>query len=945
MNKLYFIFLFTTTSLLATSQTVDFTYININGSNGFCSPSTINFTPITTGTLVGLTWYFGNGQTSNSAIPSVTYSTGTYVVKLVAVFQNVALEISKTIVVNPSITASLSASAVYICKLDSIRFTCNTNAATPSFFFNFGDGSTPVTTTNSSYTHNYTAFGTYTAGVRVTSVNGCVDTASIVVEVKRVPITDTIYPTRGCVPITTNLAVDVSTPPGSSVTNYAWNFDDGTAVSNTTSNNTTHVYTDSGTYTPTLLVTTVEGCTNTITFQNIAFGIPPTLTSASSDKLQYCVKENGLFTATSNFANAYKWEWGDGASEFVTDTLATHGYFTIGPKIVKVTPIFNGCPGTPITLNINVVGVLANFFYANTCANKKRFTFTNFSLGTQNIYTWNFGDGSPTTSITNPIHTYPPVGTFFTKLLVVDGLSSCRDSLTIPIYTANPILVNNDTFICKKATTIFTVLNNYANPSVVNTWSTLGNTILGVPAQNSITITANQYGNFNTHLVSINNGSSYCKDTASISKLISVRGPLASYTTNTTACTNNNYIINNTSVPYLPTDNIVNTNWNFGFGNLTSTAFQPPGFIFPQEGTYTIQLVIKDVKGCSDTLSNSVLVKESPFLRIFPRAATICAGTPVTLTAYYTDTLLWMPANLVACTTCDTTVAIVNTTSTVYAMASNANGCSLKDSTTITVFEPFTATANPNTFFACKNETVNIKTITPANKKLIWSPTVGLNNSAIYIPTATIFTDTITYTALLTDSLNCYSSSVKVLVKQHPPASVSAGPNRILSYNSPFIISPAYSSDVNKYEWSPAGNLNCTTCPNPSGFAETLQTFVIKASNAQNCVSRDTITIAVECASANLYMASAFNPNSTINKKYYYPQTRGIKTLNKFTIYNRYGQIIFNVQNALPNIRALGWDGTYKGIVQNPDGYVYTLDATCELGEKLSKKGAFLLLR
>ena len=947
MNKIFTLLLFVLISIVAKGQTVDFTYINSNGTNGYCSPAIINFTPITTGSLVGLTWYFGNGETSNSAIPSIVYNTGTYQVKLVAVFQNVALEVIKTIVVNPSITASLVGSAAFLCKPDTVRFTCNTNATGATYIYNFNDGTPSVTSSSNSITHSYTSFGIYAASVQVTSADGCVATSIFNVEVKRVLINAAPLPDEGgCVPITRNFSATVITPPGDAVASYTWGYGvAGLPPNVTTANNSFYTYTDSGTYTPTLLVTTTNGCTNTYTYPSISFGKPPTLITASANKPVYCVKETGNFIATSNFANAYKWEFGDGVIITIPDTFTTYQYFTVGPKIVKVTPIFNGCPGTPISFVINVVGVLANFTYLNTCSDKKTFRFTNFSTGNITSNTWSFGDGSPNTTQINPTHTYPPVGTFNTQLLVVDAVSGCRDSLQIPIYTANPSLANPANFVCRKDSTTFTILNNYANPGLVATYTTLGTTSPPVTFANSLTVVANTFGNFNTHRVVLDNGGSYCKDTLPLNKLISVRGPILNFSTNAFACTNNKFTITNNSTPFAATDIINDWKWTFDIPGIIDIQQQPTPFIFPGEGTYNITLVAKDINGCKDTLVSPILVKESPFLRIFPREKTICAGTPVTLTAYYTDVLQWMPTNLVACAVCDTTIASVNTTSKIFAMASNAQGCSLLDSTLITVAEPFSARAIPtNTFFACKGDTVSIRGILPADKRILWSPTTGLNNPNSYTPFTTVTRDTTSYTALLTDSLNCFSSSITVKVQEHPPALVNAGPNRILAYNSPFTIRPTYSPDIISYNWQPAGNLTCTNCPNPTGIADALQTFIIAVRNA-NCAAKDTITVAVECAFANIYMASAFNPTSTGIKKYYYPQTRGIKKINKFTIYNRYGQIVYNVQNAAPNVRALGWEGRYNLVNQNSEGFVYTLEATCELGEILTTKGTFLLVR
>jgi PKD repeat protein len=947
MFKIYTLLFLSIFYFNAHSQTVDFTYVNSQGGTALCSPVTLNFTPVCTGNPIGYTWYFSNSPISNSAIPSVAYAAaGSYTVKLVAVFQNLALEITKTIVISPPVTVTLNATPSYLCKLDSVTFNCTTNATNPSFLYDFRDLSAPITTTSNIYTHYYGSYNTFYAKVTVTNASGCSDTAATLITVKKISVTGFPITGGGCAPFTNTLTCTPIIPAGSSVTNFNWTF--GDLTSNTNGGNPiTHTYLDSGSFYPNVIITTSQGCKDTFAYPLIKVGKTPTMINAYPDKFVYCGSETPKFVGTSDFANEYKWEFGEPNTPPVTtpDTLIFHKYTTLGPKVVKVTPYFNGCAGTPRSFTINIIGVIANYYYSNTCAQKKTFTFANLtqvSLGSVANYIWDFGDGSALVNATNPVHTFPQVGTFYTMLKAVDNVTGCRDSITFPILTANPSLINADTFVCRNASTTFSVLNNYSGAVGIQ-MNALGQTLF-LGGGDSQLFVANTFGNFNTHIAILDLGQQYCKDTLTLNKLISVRGPSLSYNTGTSFCTNNNFIINNTSFPFAASDTIKNWRWTFGIAGLIDTGFQPAPFIYSAEGTYVIELTAKDKKGCTDTLQKTILVKESPFLRIFPRTQTICQGATVTLTAYHTDTLVWAPANLVACATCDTTIATPIVTTNIYAIASNAVGCSLRDSSIIKVYNPFTATATPNTFFACKNDTVGISGILPLGKKILWSTNYGLNNTTTYTPIATVLGDT-SYSVLLTDSANCYNSTTTVNVKLNPPASVNVGPDRTLSYNSPFTLNPAYSPAVTTYLWTPAGNLNCTNCATPTGLADKPQTFVITASTDKKCVAKDTINIFIECAYANLFMASAFSPTNISVNKYYFPQTRGIKKINRFSIYNRYGEIVYEVKNASPNIRGLGWDGKYKGILQESGGFVYVLEAVCEQGELLNKQGTFLLVR
>jgi gliding motility-associated-like protein len=59
-----------------------------------------------------------------------------------------------------------------------------------------------------------------------------------------------------------------------------------------------------------------------------------------------------------------------------------------------------------------------------------------------------------------------------------------------------------------------------------------------------------------------------------------------------------------------------------------------------------------------------------------------------------------------------------------------------------------------------------------------------------------------------------------------------------------------------------------------------------------------------------------------------------------FRIYNRWGQKVFESND--PNI---GWDGTYKGILQPMDVYGYTLEAEYFDGTHATRKGDITLIR
>jgi gliding motility-associated-like protein len=927
-------------SFFTKAQTASFTYAGTTPV--LCNPATINFTQTCTGNPIGFTWIFDNGQTSNAPNPSISFATaGSYNVKLIAVFNFGVLETSQTITINQSNVTSLSADRSYICTPGNINFTTVGNGNIVSYEWTFGDG-TNTSSTTPNIAHAYASFGSYTATVKATDLGGCFATSSINIIVQNPPINASVSPTNVCVIAATTFNATVNVPVGGSVTNYSWTFGDGSPPANTTLNTSLHNYIDSGTYLPTLNITTNEGCTNSYNYPAIAFGIPPIDQIAYPKKLVYCGSETPVFVGKAKYANTYSWDYGDGFMETVSDTITRHKYNRLGLKTISVTPYFNGCAGTPITFQIDVVGVIASFRYTNTCIDKKTFAFTNTSQGNQSAIIWNFGDGSANVFTTNPIHTYPTNGAFNTLLTTVDDITGCRDSIASTIYTASPSLINPDLFVCRNSNTTFTIQNNYTNTGISYKWN-----VIGLPeinnSSNPYTPVATAFGTYTNNYVIINNGIQYCGDTLLLDHPISVRGPNLGFNYSADVCAKNADTITNTSIPYLATDTVNLWYWNLGITPKNDTIYQPPILFYPGAGVYTVKLFAVDKNGCMDSLIRPVRVKPTPFLRLFPRTDTLCQGNTESLFAFHSDTLLWNPATFLSCTNCDTVIANPNTNTIFYATATNSLGCNIKDSIIMTVVEPFTAMAVRTPIYICAQDTVQIN-VSPPNKRIVWSPSLGLSDTTIYNPIVSGITST-TYVAMLEDSIGCFtnSASVDVIVKTLPL--VNAGQDRVLQYASPFTITPVYSSNIVSYEWSPSANINCNNCTSPSGTAFQTEKFNIKVTSDSGCVASDDITVFVECKYANLLIPTAFSPNRDGKNDILHPITRGIKSITKFTIFNRYGQILYEAKNKKPNEKTTGWDGKFKGIDQEGGVYVFLLEAICDLGETIIKKDSFILLR
>jgi gliding motility-associated-like protein len=939
MNKIAAFIYFFFFSLIAKSQTADFTYSTTNGL--FCNPSTIQFTQTATGNPTGFVWDFGNNSGTNEPNPTITFNkAGSYTVKLVVIYGQRTASITKTVVINPSITASIGYDRNYICKPGSVNFSAASNGNINSYSWGFGDGTSNVTS-NNSIAHNFGSPGTYNVTLLATDVSGCFDTTSTAIIVQPPTISGNASPSSGCIPASVSFTANASIPVNSSVSNYAWNFGDGSPLVSTNANTTNHVYTTTGNFSPTVTVTTTEGCTNIYTFQGIAYGTPPINLVAYPVQPVVCGSDTARFVSKATNANSYYWDFGDDSTLHLSDTIAAHKYNTLGIKNVKVTPDYSGCPGNSGSVQINVIGVIAKYTYSNTCTDRKTFSFINTSQGNLSTISWDFGDGSPVVNTVNATHTFPVTGSFLTRLTVKDTVTGCTDTYSQVIYTAEPTLINLDSSICRNSKTTFSVINSFNNPLTKYAWNVLAYPT-GNLSDSSYTIMASKFGNFSNYVI-ILNGSQYCYDTVRLNHTILVKGPDISFTSPSSICLNNLYNITNSSKPFLPADSINTWYWNFGVTSINDSVYQPQPYLYNSAGNYNVQLTGIDKNGCKDSLIKPVIVNPLPFLYVIPAIDTLCSGTADTLLAFHNGTIQWTPSNSLNCSTCDTVLTNASANTTYYITATSQFGCITKDSIIVKVYPPFTAVAPLSDVYVCLNDTVHLN-VGPMGERIVWTPTAGLSSPNNYGPIVSPNQNT-TYTATLTDSVGCFTSSASINVHVKSLPTVEAGPDQFYPFNSSFTINPKYSNNVSSYNWTPSGPLSCTNCPNPSGVATKSTTFHITVTSDSGCVAKDSVRISVECKDSYLRMPNAFTPNHDNLNDYFYPLTIGVQSIIRFSIYDRFGNLVFEARNFAPNDKTFGWDGRVRGADGSTAVFVYYLEALCDSGEKLYKKGSVVLIR
>ncbi|MDP4149691.1 MAG: DUF5107 domain-containing protein, partial [Bacteroidota bacterium] len=96
----------------------------------------------------------------------------------------------------------------------------------------------------------------------------------------------------------------------------------------------------------------------------------------------------------------------------------------------------------------------------------------------------------------------------------------------------------------------------------------------------------------------------------------------------------------------------------------------------------------------------------------------------------------------------------------------------------------------------------------------------------------------------------------------------------------------------------------------------------------------------VRFAAINIYVPRVFTPNGDGTNDVLKPILVGIAQFHYFSVYNRWGNLVFTTQDA-----NIGWDGRFKGVLQPVETYLWIAEGIDNQGKKVVQKGMVSLVR
>jgi gliding motility-associated-like protein len=545
-------------------------------------------------------------------------------------------------------------------------------------------------------------------------------------------------------------------------------------------------------------------------------------------------------------------------------------------------------------------------------------------------YLWTFDDPSSgannTSTLQTPSHVFTDTGIYFIKLKVSLAGGICSDSAEMRLgvypgffpgfrYIPNCYLrpqLFQDTTRATYGTVNFWRWN-FGDLSTLADTSRLQNPQWTYPSPGPKDI---------TFVVASSKG---CRDTITQTIDVLDKSPLNLAFKDTLICVPDAVTLRATgpgTFRWTPNVNIINANTATPTVNPTST---------------TKYYVDQDDNGCTN--KDSVVVRVVRFVTqsIMPDT-TICLGDTIQLRVI-SDALSynWTPAANLNNPNIKNPMAVTNALTT-YTVTGSIGSCSETNSVRVTPIPYPIATLGLDPKI-CYNTSVQLNGAI-VGSSFRWTPTSYLNNPSVLNPFATP-PRTTTYILSAFDNQGCPkpgNDTITVIV--NPRVRAYAGRDTIVVINQPLQLNG--SGGVN-YLWSPATGLNNTTINNPVGiYTASIDSVRYKliVTDAIGCADSAYVTVKVFKTAPSVFVPSAFTPNNDGLNDTIYPISVGIQRINYFSVFNRYGQLVFKT-----TADRQGWDGTISNKLQATGVYVWMVSAVDYLGNNIFLKGVVTLIR
>lgn len=602
------------TKLITITQPVSAVGVSLSSTNVLCyGQSTGTANANASGGTPGYTYYWWQTGDTTSSVGNL--SAGTYTVSI-ADITGCYITGSVTVSQPPAIVLTATTTAAN-CGNSNGTASVTVSGGTPAYLYSWSPSGGNASAANNLPVGNYSC--------TVTDLNGCKESLVMNVPKSLSTLAPNFSSTTGCQGLSTNFT-DVTTVSNDTVSAWAWDFGEPSsgAANYSGTQNPSHSFSSPGSFSVTLVVATQNGCTSSVVLPVTVYPVP----TASFSAANACDNTVLSFSNTSSISGGatitnYSWNFGDpgsGLNNSSSSQNPNHTYYSSGVYTVTlIATSNNNCSNTLQQTLIIHPSPVASFTASVGCEGiPTAFTDSSFiSSGNLTNWDWNFGDGSPQSSIQNPSHLYTGNGPY-PVILTVTSNQGCTgvDTVHVAVYP-KPIASFMAPNVCFGGVTSFQNQSGISSGTITSFAWDFGNFSQINNSQNPNYVYSSP-GIFNVSLTAVS--SHGCSSILTHSVQVYPQ-PTATFSA-TNACAGSSTIF--TDLCTVGVGQSVNGwTWAFGDGSPIGNT-QDPTHTYQQSGTYNVTLVGITNWGCSDTITKPVTVYSAPVVDLHVTDTAVC---------------------------------------------------------------------------------------------------------------------------------------------------------------------------------------------------------------------------------------------------------------------------------------------------------------------------------
>lgn len=202
------------------------------------------------------------------------------------------------------------------------------------------------------------------------------------------------------------------------------------------------------------------------------------------------------------------------------------------------------------------------------------------------------------------------------------------------------------------------------------------------------------------------------------------------------------------------------------------------------------------------------------------------------------------------------------------------------------------------------------------------------------------------YIVEVVDNFGCQAES-SIILEEVVGLQLAEGSEQLIQLGQSVSLEPlVFSNDANlEYLWESNEIINCIDCEQLNDQPSETTRYSLTVTNSFGCTATTEFLVRVS-KDYEIYIPNAFSPNADgRNDHYTVFGGADVQAIHSLSIFNRWGEKVFEMKDVHASEASSGWDGFYRGQKAPVGTYVVVADVTYTDGEKRVQTGDLQLLR